>query len=160
MTTNAKKQAYVKEENFEMFQKILVPIDYSSKSIKSYKTALNIAKKYDSNLTILNCFQVDASFHLFFESKPSSEILKKQKKSAKAQFQKLQDLADKNKILIKSEFLISKSVIKDIIGYAKSHKIDLIVMGSHGRTGFDKLVLGSVANGVVQKCPCPVLIVK
>ena len=143
-----------------MFQKILVPVDYSSKSIKSYRTALNIAKKYDSMLTVLNCFQVDASFHLFFESKPSSQILKKQKKFAKTQFQKLQDLAEKNNLLIKTEFLVSKSVIKDIISYATSHKIDLIVMGSHGRTGFDKLVLGSVVNGVVQRCPCPVLIVK
>ena len=144
-----------------MFEKILVPVDYSSKSIKSYKTALNIAKKYNSKLTILNCFQIDATFHLFFESTPNSELVKKQKKKlSKTEFKKLQELADKNNISINSEFLISKSVVHDIISFTKSNKIDLIVMGSHGRTGLDKLILGSVANGVVQKCPCPVLIVK
>ena len=54
----------------------------------------------------------------------------------------------------------STSVVRDITTYAKSRKIDLIVMGSHGRTGVDKLILGSVANGVTQKASCPVLIIK
>ena len=80
MKTSVKKRAFVKKEVFEMFEKILVPVDYSSKSIKSYKTALNIAKKYNSKLTILNCFQIDATFHLFFESTPNSELVKKTKK--------------------------------------------------------------------------------
>ena len=50
--------------------------------------------------------------------------------------------------------------MNDIVTYAKSRKHDLIVIGSHGRGGFDKVLLGSVANGVSQKVRCPVLIVK
>jgi nucleotide-binding universal stress UspA family protein len=46
------------------------------------------------------------------------------------------------------------------VTFAKSQKHDLVVIGSHGRTGFDKLLLGSVANGVSQKAKCPVLIVR
>ena len=61
---------------------------------------------------------------------------------------------------MKSQILRSISVVKDITTYAKSHKFDLIVMGSHGRTGMDKLILGSIANGVLQKSSCPVLIIK
>ena len=50
--------------------------------------------------------------------------------------------------------------MEKIVTFAKTKKIDLIVMGSHGKTGFDKLMLGSVANGVVQRARCPILIVK
>ena len=47
-----------------------------------------------------------------------------------------------------------------LLAFAKSRKHDLIVIGSHGRSGFDKVLLGSVANGVSQKTRCPVLIIK
>jgi len=56
--------------------------------------------------------------------------------------------------------LISKSVVNDIVVFAKSRKYDLIVIGSHGRSGFDKTLLGSVANSVSQKAKCPILIIK
>ena len=66
----------------------------------------------------------------------------------------------KNNVLVKSNIIISKSVVTDIVNFAKSRKYDLVVIGSHGRTGFDKLLLGSVANGVSQKIKSPILIVK
>ena len=69
-------------------------------------------------------------------------------------------MTKKDEIRIKSQILKSKSVVNDIVTFAKSRKIDLIVIGSHGRTGVDKLILGSIANGVTQKASCPVLIVK
>ena len=69
-------------------------------------------------------------------------------------------MAEKNNVSVKSQIITSKSVVNDIVNYAKSRKYDLIVIGSHGRTGFDKLLLGSVANAVSQKSPCPILIVK
>jgi len=72
----------------------------------------------------------------------------------------MQSMADKKNITTKSQILKSKSVVNDIISFAKSRKYDLIVIGSHSKTGFDKLLLGSVANGVSQKSKCPVLIVK
>ncbi|MFO0787835.1 MAG: universal stress protein [Pirellulales bacterium] len=48
----------------------------------------------------------------------------------------------------------------EIVGFANDHKIDLIVMASHGRTGLSRLVMGSIAEGVMRKAECPVLIVK
>ena len=54
----------------------------------------------------------------------------------------------------------SRSTVEKIVTFAKTKKIDLIVMGSHGRIGFDNLLLGSVANGVAQRVRCPILIVK
>jgi nucleotide-binding universal stress UspA family protein len=74
--------------------------------------------------------------------------------------EKLEVMANKVNVSIKLKILKSDFVVKDITTFAKSKKIDLIVMSSHGRTGLDKLIIGSVANGVIQKTRCPVLLIK
>ena len=78
----------------------------------------------------------------------------KAKKVPKKHLEQLESLAEKNNVSIKSQIITSKSVVNDIVNYAKSSKYDLVVIGSYGRTGFDKLLLGSVANGVSQKTQC------
>ena len=143
-----------------IFSNILVPFDLSNQSIRAFKTALDIAKKYNSKITILTCLEGDAWHHKFYDSRADNELIKKQKKASVSHISKLETLAKKADVSIKSQILKSTSVVKDITIYAKSRKIDLIVMGSHGRTGVDKLILGSVANGVTQKASCPVLIIK
>ncbi len=74
--------------------------------------------------------------------------------------EKLEVMANKAGVKIKLQILKSTSAVKDITTFAKSRKMDLIVMSSHGRTGLDKLILGSVANGVIQRTRCPVLLIK
>jgi nucleotide-binding universal stress UspA family protein len=143
-----------------LFQKILVPFDLSNHSIRSFKVALDIAKKYQSEITLLTCLEGDAWHHKYYDSMADKELIKKQRKATKKHLEKLESLADKNNISFGSQILISKSVVNDIVSFAKSRKYDLVVIGSHGRTGFDKLLLGSVANGVSQKTKCPTLIVK
>ena len=143
-----------------MFQNILVPFDLSTQSTRAFKVALDIAKNYNSKMTLLTCLEGDAWQHKFYDSRADAELLKKQKKVTEKYIEKLESLADKNKVTVKSQIIKSKSVVNDIVTFAKSRKHDLIVIGSHGRTGFDKVLLGSVANGVSQKTSCPVLIVK
>lgn len=143
-----------------MFQNILVPFDLSAQSTRAFKVALDLAKNYNSKITLLTCLEGDAWHHKYYDARADSELIKKQKKVTKEHLEKLESLADKNNISIKSQILTSKSVVNDIVTFAKSRKHDLIVIGSHGRTGFDKLLLGSVANGVSQKSTCPILIIK
>ncbi|MDH3780169.1 MAG: universal stress protein [Nitrosopumilus sp.] len=143
-----------------MFQNILVPFDLSTQSTRAFKVALDIAKNYNSKVTLLTCLEGDAWQHKFYDSRADAELLKKQKKVTEKYVEKLESLADKNKVTVKSQIIKSKSVVNDIVTFAKSRKHDLIVIGSHGRTGFDKVFLGSVANGVSQKTSCPILIVK
>ena len=143
-----------------MFSNILVPFDLSNQSIRAFKTALDIAKKYNSKITVLTCLEGDAWHHKFYDSRADNELIKKQKQVALSHIAKLESIAKKSNTSLKSQILKSTSVVKDIITFSKSRKFDLIVMGSHGRTGVDKLILGSIANGITQKASCPVLIVK
>jgi nucleotide-binding universal stress UspA family protein len=119
-----------------------------------------MAQKYDSKITLITCVEEDIWHHKFYDSRIYSEMLKKKTKIAKKYVEKLEVLANKAGVNIKFQVLRSTSVVKDITAFAKSKKMDLIVMSSHGRTGWDKLILGSVANGVIQRTRCPVLLIK
>jgi len=143
-----------------MFKNILVPFDLSSQSTRAFKVALDVAKKYESKITLLTCIEGDAWHHKYYDARADSELIKKQEKVSKAHLEELESLAAKNNVAITSNIIASKSVVRDIVTFARSRKHDLVVIGSHGRTGFDKLLLGSVANGVSQRIRCPILIVK
>ena len=125
-----------------MFKNILVPFDLSTQSTRAFKVALDIAKCRDSKITLLTCLEGDAWHHKYYDARADSELIKKQKKVSEKHLEQLESLAEKNNISIKSQIITSKSVVNDIVNYAKSRKHDLIVIGSHGRTGFDKLLLG------------------
>jgi len=144
-----------------LFTNILVPYDGSSNAIHAFKVALDMAKKYDSKITLVTCLEIDFRAPWYgYDSSVEKTIMKKQKEAAKKHISTLELIAKKAKASFNSEIVVTKSIVKTIVDFSKSHKIDLIVMGSHGRKGFDKLLLGSVANGVSQKVKCPVLIVK
>jgi nucleotide-binding universal stress UspA family protein len=143
-----------------LFKNILVPFDLSSPSNRAFKVALDLAQKYDSKITLITCIEGDAWHHKFYDARADMELLKKQSKVAKKHMEKLEATANKVGVNIKLQILKSTSVVKDITTFAKSRKMDLIVMSSHGRTGLDKVILGSVANGVVQRTRCPVLLIK
>ena len=143
-----------------MFSNILVPFDLSNQSVRAFKVALDVAKKYNAKITILTCLEGDAWHHKFYDSRADNELIKKQKKVTLTHIAKLENLASKADLVVKSQILKTTSTVRDIVTFAKSRKVDLIIMGSHGRTGMDKLLLGSIANGVTQKSSCPVLVVK
>ncbi|HUT05817.1 MAG TPA: universal stress protein [Nitrosopumilaceae archaeon] len=143
-----------------LFKNILVPFDLSSPSHHAFKIALDIAQKYDSKITLITCIERDTWRHYFYDARADNKLLKQQKKVAEKYMEKLEAAANKVGVNIKLQILNSTSVVKDITTFAKSKKMDLVVISSHGRTGFDKLMLGSVANGVVQRTSCPVLLIK
>ncbi|MCE9653261.1 MAG: universal stress protein [Nitrosarchaeum sp.] len=144
-----------------LFKNILVPWDGSKHSLHAFKIGLDMAKKYNSKITVLHCIDGGAyTGSWYVDSMYSKAIIKKQTKIAEEEIDKLAILAKNANISMSSHILVVDSVVKQIIAYAKSKKIDLVVMGSHGRTGWNKIILGSVANGVSQNIHCPMLIVK
>ena len=144
-----------------LFKNILVPFDNSKFSMRAFKVALDIAEKYNSKLTIATCIH-DPGYtgDWYTDSHFVAKIVKDQKKTAAKFLSQPQLMAKKRGIKIRTSVLEGESVVKKIVSFAKSQKIDLIVMGSHGRTGWNKLMLGSVANGVLNASKIPVLIIR
>lgn len=143
-----------------LFKNILVPFDLSSPSNKAFNVALDLAQKYDSKITLITCVEGDAWHHKFYDARADTQLLKAQTKVAKKYMEKLEEKANKAGVKIKLQIFKSTSVAKDITTFAKSREIDLIVMSSHSKTGMDKIILGSVANGVVQRTSVPILLIK
>jgi len=72
----------------------------------------------------------------------------------------LQTKAKKKDIAFKYKILEASSIVRTLLSFAKTKNIDLIVIGSHGKGFFDRLILGSVANSITQQSYCPVLVIK
>ena len=142
-------------------KKIAVPYDGSSHSKHAFDMALSLAQKYKSKLILVTCIEnLNGSWfgHDLFPS--YQKDVKKYKEKILRDMSKLQSISKKKKVPITTEIFVTDSIVSQILSFTKSKSVDMIVMGSHGRTGIDKLILGSVANGVVQRSKIPVLVVR
>ncbi len=150
----------LKRTVFVLFSNILVPYDGSKYSYHAFKIALDMAKKYNSKITGITCIDIIYRGGWYYDSDYYSAKIKKQREIVRKSVENLEKAAKKQGTSFDFKIFQSRSTVEKIVTFAKTKKIDLIVMGSHGRTGFDNLLLGSVANGVAQRVRCPILIVK
>ncbi len=140
-----------------MFKNILVPHDGSSHSKHAFKVALDIAKKYNSKLSMITVLDTSGYWgHPALWDKAMSGA----KTLVAKEFEAFESATKKPKVSFHSEIIENHSITKTIVSHAKSKKIDLIVMGAHGMTVWDKLTIGSVTDGVIHRVRCPVLIVR
>ena len=142
------------------FSKILVPFDGSSYSIKAFKTALDISKKHKSKIYVLTCLEKENLGAWYIDKRINKQIIRDAKNFAKSFLSKLEEIAKKSDVSISIHIDETKSITKKIIDFSDSKKINLIIIGSHGQTGFNRVILGSVSNKVSQLAKCPVLIIK
>jgi nucleotide-binding universal stress UspA family protein len=90
-----------------------------------------------------------------------NDLLEKSKQEAQKWFEEIGKNAMAKGVKLRTEVVASPtSVVPAIVDYAEKNKVDLIVVGTRGRSGFTKLLLGSVASGVVTYASCPVMVVK
>ena len=140
-----------------MTKNILVPYDFTTFGDIAFEKAIEIAKKFDSKLTLLTIIgtDIDTSGMDWVRAQEKHD---EEETSAKDKLNRIKD--SQNNVDISVKIIHNSSVIDGILSFAENNNIDLIVMGSHGRSGFKKLVLGSAASGVVARANCPVLITK
>lgn len=141
------------------YQKILVPYDGSSYSNKAFGSALDLAQKYYSKITIVSCINTFSS-GWFGKSGFEQMILKKLRGKIMKEIQDLENIAKKKNVQTKGKIFETPAITKTLLTFAKSNKIDLIVIGSKGQSGLKDLFLGSISHGVIQRARCPVLIIK
>ena len=142
------------------FKNILVAYDSSSFSNRAFKRALDVAESNKSKITIVTVVTGVYQPSIGFTMKYSEKMLEKYTKTLQKTFSNLESAAKEKNIKISLKILQDPSVAKAITNYVNSHKFDLVVIGSHGRTGLNKMILGSVANSITQKVKCPIMVVK
>jgi nucleotide-binding universal stress UspA family protein len=139
---------------------ILCPVDFSEFSITAYDHALSLADHYRAKLVAQHI--VELSRYPFADYAASAgdymEFCRTMREGGKQQLQEFVKKHTNNEI--QAELVAREGTAPDcILSFAQEHNADLIVMGTHGRRGYDRLVLGSVTNRVMRRAPCPVLAV-
>ena len=146
----------------ESIHRILVPVDFSAHSDKAVRYATTVANRFSARLELLHVvedpFVTGAwSSEAFVPNMP--ELLDKLANAAQ------QQMAELKKRLAAHGFVAETAVVtgrpaQTIVEYAVNGAFDLIVMGTHGRAGLSHVLMGSIAERVVQKAPCAVLTVR
>jgi nucleotide-binding universal stress UspA family protein len=154
------------------FSKILIAIDGSKAAMDAADYAIEIAKKDKCQLIAITVLNISTPRRLSssFITAPTYGLkeLEEDRKEAQQWLDKVEKLAVKenntnnNNIRFKSEIIEdpTSKVGSSIVDYAERENIDLIVIGTRGRTGFKKMLLGSVASDVVTYAHCPVMVIK
>jgi nucleotide-binding universal stress UspA family protein len=142
------------------FKKILVPTDFSRHSIEAISAAADLSRRYKASVTLAYVFE-PVTYAL-----PEGHVMQ-----SPPQIEEMQSVFEERLVQAQAEAkaagaldvagkLLTGPIASEITDFAEREAFDLIVMGTHGRTGLRHLMLGSVAEKVVRTAPCAVLTVR
>ncbi|TCB51361.1 universal stress protein [Acinetobacter sp. ANC 4779] len=144
------------------YQNILVPVDGSTISLSAVQKAAQIAQAFGGQLTLISLVTEDpfSDADFYYPSPIMKEYFVQAYSNAENSLKQAQAIASENGVTANIQVVKGNVSEEGIIETAEKLKIDLIVMGSHGRKGFQKFLLGSFAQDVLKGTKLPVLIVK
>jgi nucleotide-binding universal stress UspA family protein len=139
------------------FKHILVPVDFSEPSDRALQVAMDLAKQYGAALTVLHVFDVPPAY-AGMDLAPI-DLMTPMLDAARKQLDAT--LADVRGKLPSATVLMAQGVPwRAILEIVEQKHVDLVVMGTHGRRGVGRALLGSVAEKIVRLSPAPVLTVR
>lgn len=141
-----------------LINRILAPTDFTVNASAAIETAADLAREFDAALTLLHVVDIPSYKGIFFEGEIHTPD-EMARQFAMDQLSELKEQAMFAGLEVQVE-VISGRIYKTIIEEAEKIKADLIVMGAHGLTGLEQLILGTNARRVVHLASMPVLTVK
>ncbi|HLG20267.1 MAG TPA: universal stress protein [Bdellovibrionota bacterium] len=141
--------------------KILLPVDFSDGSNRASEYAVTLCRALGAQLELYHV--VEAGHFVMYGNEafwPSQATVQEIESSARKQMETFAKKLDPE-ISMASRIETTPAPAADqICQYAKKQNADLIVMSTHGRSGLDRVLLGSVTDRVVRTAPCPVFVVR
>lgn len=147
----------------------MVAIDGSKESMHAANCAIGAAKRYDAILVVLTVLPQELRYDYEIDQidpevpmTPVKGVVELSRMEIEGEwFAGIKKNALASNVKIETEILMEgKSVVADIIEYSEKQSIDLIVIGTKGKTGLRRLILGSVSQGILAYAHCPVLLVR
>ena len=140
-------------------QHVLVPLDFSPYAEQALDYAITLAQHLQARVTLLHVIQLPTVVNVEGGMWPSSTFLDDLEADVTRDME-----AYRTRVTaagLAGECLVVQGIpFQEILDIAKARQVDLIVMGTHGRTGLSHVLLGSVAEKVVRLAPCPVLVAR
>jgi universal stress protein A len=147
-----------------VYKRILVPIDFSEHSKKTISYAARFSSRYNATVQLLHVFEVPENAATPYGRQPQTCHQIKSQIDAVEQNARENLTAFENQLVkagVKVEAYVRVGCpFDEIVQMANHLQVDLIIIGSHGHTGMARLLGGSTAERVVERAPCPVLVVK
>jgi nucleotide-binding universal stress UspA family protein len=146
---------------YPKYKKVLFCTDFSEGSDYAFQFALGIANRDKGHLYILHVIP-DNPYQKYAETYMTEEDVEKKQKDIEEDVNNQYEEHYVKKIENGTNFrIVTKSgrEAEEIINFSNNEKVDLIVMGTHGRTGIENVFFGSVAEKVLRRSPIPVLII-
>ncbi|HSN16249.1 MAG TPA: universal stress protein [Anaeromyxobacteraceae bacterium] len=143
------------------WKRICCPIDFSDASRAAMEVATDLARRCGADLVLLHAYPVPG--YTFPDGSVVASPRMMQELADQAERHLATWRADAERMLGAPRVTVEKAVgepAAEIVAYAKGAGIDLLVLGTHGRTGLEHAIMGSVAERVVRKARCPVLTVR
>lgn len=141
---------------------ILVPTDFSACAQTALAMALDLAREHGAEIHLVHVMMSfdEDPYSLVYQLPDRHQMYTQQEEACRAQMEEV--LADSNSegVTVHRHFPRSLPTAPALVEFAQDHNIDLILMGGHGRRGWRRFLLGSVAEEVVRLAPCPVLTVR
>lgn len=139
---------------------ILFPTDFSEGSAQALKYAVDIANKYGAKLFVIHViYDVAKASGWYVPHISMDQLYKDIEEGARKELERF-GVEELEKMKNIERHVLKGIPHEEIINFAKTNKVDMIVMGTHGRKGIDRLLFGSTAAQVVRFAPCPVLTVR
>lgn len=139
---------------------IVSPIDFSSHSHEALQTAADLAKQFGAQLVLVNAVpaiaKLPSATSIFHEAEYENEL----HKDAERRLQELADGLAAKGLQVRIEVGTANDVGMEILRIAEHASADLIVIATHGMTGWHRLAFGSVTEKVVRLASCPVLVLR
>src|SRR5262245_23151079 len=138
---------------------ILIPTDFSDTSSAALGHASMIAERFNADLTILH---VDTSTETTREEAfPALEPeMDETEKATESEVLLLTGMNTPKHLRVKRVLRCNENPAEEIVRYTREHAVDLVIVGTHGRSGLSHLIMGSVAEKVVRQAHCPVITVR
>ena len=144
--------------NFKNIRKILVPTDGSDYSVRAAEYGIGIAKMLSAQILVVYVID-DVVIDQISKTTERDSAERELKEAGQRYVNYVLGLAEKEGVKC-SSLLTKGRPYEQIVRLAKELNIDLIVMGTYGRRGTERVLIGSVAERVIEYAPCPVLVIK
>ncbi len=143
------------------YRTILVPYDFSEHSKKALETALDLGRRFDADVHLLHVVTppIVAYPTMGTTAAPPSNLLMEVREAAERSLNDVAAAIENPPGKVKAHISAGGATAETIRETAEQLGVDLIVMGTHGRTGMARVFLGSVAERTLRLAPCPILMV-
>jgi nucleotide-binding universal stress UspA family protein len=142
---------------------IMVPVDFSENSVSAVDYAIKFARKFNSRVLLVHVYhfpvELLTDWSAYGTLAGSGEILEAMRKERSEQMAALAQEKSRSGARIETKVL-EGTPFSEIVQAARNEHVDLLIMGTRGLTGIKHILIGSTAEKVVRKAPCPVLVLK